>query len=624
MTARLGAGTAHSFHLSHPATARATLRAPVRQMFCLASPFLQPYRTMRATKVLFFAADPLSADGRKGRLLVDEEVRQIRRRIQSAKYRDALDLDVHWATRTKDLLFALNQTRPQVVHFSGHGGPNGLVLAGLDGTSGHPVGASGLARLFEVFRGEIQVVVLNACFSRPQAEAIAEHVGCAIGTGHKISDEAAITFGATFYQAIAFGHSVQVAYNQARAALELDHFDEIEFPDLVFRADVDPSELFLIAQDGLDETDEVGSSSHSLPLEPADAKHLTSVSGTRSVATRRVRASVAALLVSAVAVAGAILIPRVIPPLPAAAVECASRPTTRTFVAPLPVPAPASAAPGDEAGVAAVLADAKSLCQVGNHAAAFAGFKWAAEAGSAEAMGYLGVAYLRGLGTTRQPEEGIKWLREAAQARDAHGMNALGMAYKTGDGVGQSNRWARYWFRIAADDEGYAESMRNLGDFAREEGNDTLAIAWYMKAVKAGSAEAMVDVGLMYEAGRAKDGDIDDARRWYRKAARRELARGMFALGRLYQNGLGVRRDFEEARSWYRKAAERGSEDAMNNLALLYLNGWGVPQDTAEAMIWFRRAAAAGSALAERNLAALGPAARPVQARVDSGRNGNR
>jgi hypothetical protein len=90
-------------------------------------------------------------------------------------------------------------------------------------------------------------VVLNACFSLPQAEAIAASVGCAIGTGGPISDEGAITFGGAFYRALAFGQSVQAAYDQARTALALEHVDDRECPRLVVRPDVDPARLVLVA-----------------------------------------------------------------------------------------------------------------------------------------------------------------------------------------------------------------------------------------------------------------------------------------------------------------------------------------------------------------------------------------
>lgn len=204
---------------------------------------------MRKLKVLFFAADPTSAYGKAQRLLLDEDVRQIRQKVRAAEYRDALEFDFRLAARTDDLVQALNETHPQVVHFSGHGGSQGLVLVAADGRSPHSVDAAVLRQLFEVFRGDIRLVVLSACFSLPQAEAVAAAVGCAIGTRREISDDAAITFNAAFYRALAFGQSVKAAYDQARLALRLEHFADRECPELVVRNDVDPAALVLVSPD---------------------------------------------------------------------------------------------------------------------------------------------------------------------------------------------------------------------------------------------------------------------------------------------------------------------------------------------------------------------------------------
>jgi TPR repeat protein len=559
---------------------------------------------MRKAKVLFFTADPHSAHGGSQRLLLDNEVREIRGAVDAATHRDRLSFDTRWATRTRDLLHALNSTHPQVVHFSGHGESAGLMVVSSDGQRPHLVTRDALAGLLEGFKNDVRLVVLNACFSSAQAHAIAEVVGCAIGTPTEISDDAAITFSAAFYSALAFGVSVEAAYNQARSALKLEHFEDSECPELVVRPGVDPSQLILIPAATVDESEREKASflaSQSFPLSGGR------ISPNRApAASRRLRTIVVTVTISTTAIVGVILLPMLVDYLPAQPVECEPRATVLSLTGSIAAPAPASTAAGDEKGVAAILADAKQLCQVGNHTAAFIGFKQAADAGNAEAMGYLGLAYLRGAGTVRDPVEGIRLLRKAADARDPHAMNALGVAYQEGDGVDRSERWARHWFNAAADEKGYAESMRNLGGLAWEDGNDTLALAWYGKAADAGSVEAMVDIGLMYEAQRVKDGDIDDARGWYRRAARRGSARGMFALGRIYQEGLNVRQDYEKAKSWYLKAAEAGSADAMNNLGLLYQNGWGVESDRAEAIRWFRLAAAAGSTLAEANLKAMG------------------
>jgi hypothetical protein len=200
---------------------------------------------MRKATVLFFAADPFPATYGTRSLQLDEDVRNIRVKVRAAEYRDALIFDYRLAARPDDLIQALNETPPQVVHFSGHGTNEGLVLVGTDGGP-QPVSPAALRQLFQAFRGDIQVVVLNACLSLPQAQAIAETVGCAIGTRDRISDGAAITFGGSFYRALAFGHSVQTAFEQARAALAMEHPREADIPQIIVGPGVDPAGLFVV------------------------------------------------------------------------------------------------------------------------------------------------------------------------------------------------------------------------------------------------------------------------------------------------------------------------------------------------------------------------------------------
>jgi hypothetical protein len=199
---------------------------------------------MSRVKVLFFAADPYSYHGAAPRLLLDENVRAIRTRVRAAEFRDALDFDVRWAARPDDLIQALNETRPQVVHFSGHGRADGLVLVGDDGRP-RSVSVDALVHLFGVFGGDVRVVVLSACHSYAQAEAIVRSVGCVIGTRGPLQDEAAVAFDASFYRAIAFGRPVGEAFEQAKLALLLE-FPGAERPELLARSGVDPARLVLV------------------------------------------------------------------------------------------------------------------------------------------------------------------------------------------------------------------------------------------------------------------------------------------------------------------------------------------------------------------------------------------
>ena len=563
---------------------------------------------MHEVKVLFFAADPLSAppDGGTPRLRLDEDVRQIREKVRAAEYRDALDFDHRWAVRTDDLLQALNETHPRVVHFSGHGGSEGLVLVSADGRGAHCVDAAVLAQLFQVFRGDIRLVVLNACFSLPQAEAIADVVGCAIGTRGTISDAAAITFGASFYRAIAFGHSVQNAFDQARTALAMEHFEEGEYPVLVARPGLDPAELFLIPPPGVDVDVEPFGMGRTEDAGPRDQRPFTPLLSTHESrrGVRRVGMALAGLaLAGATAVASAIYVDWTPPREPPIA-ACVSADAPRTLAG-LPASAAASTPADELPRMDSVLAAARDLERAGDHAAAFPLFMQAAKAGNPEAMAFVGIAYLRGLGTKPRPQEGIDWLRKAAYKRDARGMNTLAAAYRTGEGVPRNRRWARYWYGIAAKGTGCVEPMRKLGRLFQEEHQYDSALVWYEKAARAGSLDAMVDAGWMYEQGQGIGRNPEAAHRWYRTAAEGGLPRGMLAMGWIYQEAIGVPRDYELARAWYRKAADAGSPGAMNNIGGLYLNGWGVARDSAEAIRWYRRARDAGSTVAAGNLATL-------------------
>ncbi|GEM_PF-3967358 len=72
---------------------------------------------MTKIKALFLAANPNGTT----KLALDEEIREITQKIRLAENRDLLDVISVWAVRPDDLLQYLNQHKPQIVHFSGHG-----------------------------------------------------------------------------------------------------------------------------------------------------------------------------------------------------------------------------------------------------------------------------------------------------------------------------------------------------------------------------------------------------------------------------------------------------------------------------------------------------------------------
>ena len=502
---------------------------------------------MKKAKILFFAADPNSVrDRTTGRLQLDEEIRQIRREVSAANRLHSLDIDEHWAARPGDLVQALRETRPRIVHFSGHCGHAGLVLVGSDTSRSKSVDGSALARLFEVYGGDVQVVVLNACLSLPQAEAIAAVVGCAIGTNNKISDEAAITFSSSFYAAIASGNSVKAAFDKAVLALDLEHSTERDCPQLVEGPGVDAAKVFVV--------------------EPR----------------RRLVPAAAAALVTVLAGVG--IYDRVTDPY----APCAWAGETE---------AP-TASPMSLTSMSSGLERAKLEYDEGRYALAFPRFRQSAQSKDPEAMGYFGIMLLRGQGTGARLDTGIHWLRAAAYKDDPKAMTALGYAYEHGEGVDRSLRYARHWYHKAADQKNWPEAMRSLGALELRERDYTQALTQFQRAVKAGSLEARIDAGQLYEQGQGTDPDAKVARCLYLTAAEAGSLRAMLIMARSYRDGIGVSRDYDEAEEWYRKAERRGSPEAMQALGELYLNGLGVRRDTARATEWFQKAQNAGQRMA--------------------------
>jgi hypothetical protein len=193
-------------------------------------------------KIVLFTANP---DGTTS-LSLDEEVREIEEKIRASEHRDTLNLISKWGVRPDDLLQTLNEHRPQIVQFSGHGSKHDEILLKDAQGNSKPVGKSALKALFATMKDNIRLVILNSCYSKPQAEAIVEVVDCVIGMNTAIGDLAAIIFVASFYRAIGFGRSVQEAFEQGKVALMIEGIPEEQTPELLFRDGINPAGVLLV------------------------------------------------------------------------------------------------------------------------------------------------------------------------------------------------------------------------------------------------------------------------------------------------------------------------------------------------------------------------------------------
>lgn len=182
-----------------------------------------------AQKILILAANPRGTD----RLRLDEEVREIELGLQLARKRDAFVIKTCWATTPLSMQRAMLREKPNIVHFSGHGaGKKGLVFEDKNGRP-KPVSAEALARLFSQLSDQVNCVLLNACYSQVQAQAIVQHIETVIGMNQSIGDQAAIKFATGFYDCLGDGQDVVSAYEWGCTTIELEGLGEALKPKLL-------------------------------------------------------------------------------------------------------------------------------------------------------------------------------------------------------------------------------------------------------------------------------------------------------------------------------------------------------------------------------------------------------
>lgn len=113
--------------------------------------------------------------------------------------------------------------------------------------------------------------------------------------------------------------------------------------------------------------------------------------------------------------------------------------------------------------------------------------------------------------------------------------------------------------------------------------------------LKKQAAEALFQIGRLYEFGEGDSKDEAEAVKWYRMAADLGLAGAASELAKCYTFGIGVRKNRTTASKWLHKAADRGDIRAMLLLGLWYQS---VDGKARTAVRWFRRAAELGDARA--------------------------
>lgn len=197
--------------------------------------------------VLFLASNPKD----QASLSLDEEVREIQKNINSSKHRDSVKLESCWAVRPMDILYGLNQHKPTIVHFSGHGSKEDELVLMDDLQNTKLVSLPAIVQTMNASVDGIKLVFFNTCHSFNQAKQIVQYVDAAIGMKSTISDAAAKVFSSQFYSSIGFGLSVQKSFDQAKALIMMEGINEENVPELYIKEGVSSNDLIIVKPSGI-------------------------------------------------------------------------------------------------------------------------------------------------------------------------------------------------------------------------------------------------------------------------------------------------------------------------------------------------------------------------------------
>ena len=185
--------------------------------------------------ILFIASMPSD----EVELELDKEFVKIYRNLQSEA--DNYKIRVEAEVKSSDLQKIILGHKPHIIHFVGHGTnstpikESGLLLEDKTGRA-KLVPTSALISLFKILgqKLDIEIVVLNACYTIELAKGLIDYVPYVVGIKSRIDDEAALEFSNSFYQNLATEEDdVQFAFDLAKNAIQLAGLEGNDLPVLL-------------------------------------------------------------------------------------------------------------------------------------------------------------------------------------------------------------------------------------------------------------------------------------------------------------------------------------------------------------------------------------------------------
>ena len=194
---------------------------------------------------------------------VDEEVARVEEAVAELQANGAVELvwlpDQSWRSLQREM-----RTGPwHIFHFIGHGGYDtnrneGVVMFTNDRGEAHRISATQLSRLLARQRNALRLVLLNSCegahggqndvFSGTASTLLRSGIPAVLAMQYDITDDNALEFSRTFYEALADGLAVDTAVSDARNAINLQNEYSLEWGTPVLNMRSPNGQLFEIEQ----------------------------------------------------------------------------------------------------------------------------------------------------------------------------------------------------------------------------------------------------------------------------------------------------------------------------------------------------------------------------------------
>jgi hypothetical protein len=182
----------------------------------------------------------------------------------------------------------------------------------------------------------------------------------------------------------------------------------------------------------------------------------------------------------------------------------------------------------------------------------------AANQGYVSAEYELGHIYLYGSGVPSDYQQALLWEKKAAQQGEAEAQRDLAFMYEQGFGVKADSQEAIFWNRKAAG-QGQREAQLQLAK-ALEAQNRAESMEWYRKAGRQELPDAQLRLAeLLFE---KSNRNCKEAMAWYERASGNGVAQAMYELGKVYQLGDCASRNPKMTYRWFQTGARYGSQEA--------------------------------------------------------------